>query len=53
MKRRTGLGPKIHPSSTITASPGTEVGIIRTQMLADPEVDSLPSDTSHPVSPKW
>ena len=37
--RRTGLGPKIHPSSTITACPGMEDGIMK-RVDAGPEVDS-------------
>ena len=36
--RRNGLGPKTHLSSTITACPGMEVGIMQ-RVLAGPEVD--------------
>ena len=38
--RRTGLGPKIHPSSTITACPGMEVGNMK-RGYAGPDLDSL------------
>ena len=39
---KTGLGLMIHPFSTITASPGMEVGITRRLVHPGPEVESLP-----------